>query len=104
MVDELSAILNRSVCYINLYTRTKYRRWHCCLIVCFAVFCVHKVSLPNARNKSSGSLNAQPSAHTIEAGSFREHLVQWPGFDWELYYRINGNHFGNPLISIPQGV
>jgi hypothetical protein len=38
-----------------------------------------------------------------DAGLFQEHLSQWPGHDWELHYRIYGNHFGNPPVEISQG-
>ena len=45
----------------------------------------------------------QPQASEESAGSFKEHLNQWPGQDWELYYRVYGNHFGNPPVHTNQG-
>ncbi len=39
-----------------------------------------------------------------EGGTFKEHLEQWPGQDWQLYYRIYGNHFGNSPLAIDAGV
>jgi hypothetical protein len=38
------------------------------------------------------------------AGTFKEHMEQWPGQDWQLYYRIHGNHFGNPPLPVDPGV
>jgi hypothetical protein len=37
------------------------------------------------------------------AGTFKEHLEQWPGQDWQLYYRIYGNHFGNTPLPVDAG-
>ncbi len=34
------------------------------------------------------------------AGNFTEHVPQWEGQDWELYYRVYGNHFGNDPVGI----
>ena len=37
-------------------------------------------------------------------GGFLEHVPQWegPGYDWELHYRIYGNHFGHSLLEPQQ--
>ena len=35
---------------------------------------------------------------------FKEHLEEWPGQDWGLYYRIYGNHFGNTPQSVRKGL
>jgi hypothetical protein len=50
------------------------------------------------------SKTMDPRNHTGaggSAGSFNDHVPRWEGQDWDLYYRIYGNHFGNELSGEP---
>ncbi|EKX40306.1 hypothetical protein GUITHDRAFT_142809 [Guillardia theta CCMP2712] len=59
-------------------------------------FALNESFLESARSGASRSCEAVGGS----AGSFKEHEPQFHGHDWQLHYRIYGNHFGNPIIRV----